>query len=83
METNEIRNGQKVCLKDAGDYVASVDHLDGDEYIKLKKDDSPDGRHHWIPVSWVDSVDEDAIYVDKTADEFTSGLMDERPAEAA
>ena len=25
METNEIKNGQKVCLKDAGDYVGSVD----------------------------------------------------------
>jgi len=83
MDINQIKNGQKVCLKDAGDYVATVDHLDGPDYIKLRKDDSPDGRHHWIPVSWVDSADENTIYVDKTPEQFNNGLFLERPAEAA
>ncbi len=36
--------------------IGSVDHLQGDA-IKLTRKDSPDGLHHYIPLSWVDHVD--------------------------
>jgi hypothetical protein len=39
-----------------GTKVGVVDHLEGDK-IKLTKNDSPDGQHHFIPTSWVDRVD--------------------------
>lgn len=50
-------------IKDHMDVIAScgkkvgvVDHLEG-QTIKLTKKDSPDGQHHFIPVSWIDRVD--------------------------
>jgi hypothetical protein len=47
-------------------HVGTVDHLDGEKYIKLTKKDSTDGRHHWIPVNWVESINEQALYLNKT-----------------
>jgi hypothetical protein len=41
-----------------GNAVGRVDRVEGDR-IKLTKDDSPDGQHHFIPASWVARVDED------------------------
>ncbi len=39
-----------------GDPIGLVDHLD-DDGIKLKwKDGESGGKHHWIPVDWVDNV---------------------------
>ena len=37
----------------------SSDHLEGRDLMKLAKDD-PDagGEHHFIPLAWVDHVDE-------------------------
>jgi hypothetical protein len=40
-----------------GTCVGKVDHVEGDT-IKLTKNDSPDGQHHRIPLSWVANVDE-------------------------
>lgn len=40
-----------------GQHVGTVDHLDGD-LIKLTKNDSPDGQHHYVPLSSVTRVDE-------------------------
>ena len=39
-----------------GNKLGVVDHLDGDR-IKLTRNDSPDGQHHFIPSSWVSRVD--------------------------
>lgn len=40
-----------------GTRVGTVDHLDGRDQIKLAKNTSPDGRHHYVPLAWVDHVD--------------------------
>ena len=39
-----------------GNKLGRVDHVEGNS-IKLTKNDSPDGMHHYIPMSWVDHVD--------------------------
>ena len=41
---------------------ATVDHIEGTDEIKLSKDDS--GQHHYIPITWVTSVD-DKVHVDR------------------
>jgi len=41
--------------------VGTVDHMDGEKYIKLNKRDSPDGQHRWVPVDWVESVNDNAV----------------------
>lgn len=63
-----------------GVHVGTVDHLDGEKWIKLAKSDSVDGRHHWIPVDWVERVDDKAIYLNKDAAAFREEALDEKPS---
>ncbi len=46
-----------------GTKVGKVDHVEGSS-IKLTKNDSPDGQHHRIPLSWVEKV-HDHIHLSK------------------
>jgi hypothetical protein len=43
-----------------------VDHMEGTESIKLNKD--ANGHHHFIPLSWVKSVD-DKVHVDRSGEQ--------------
>ncbi len=53
-----------------GTKVGKVDHVLGDK-IKLTKNDSPDGQHHTIPMSWVAKV-HDHIHLSKDHKEVES-----------
>ena len=50
-----IREHMQVVAS-CGKCVGSVDHLE-DKTLKLTRKDSPDGLHHYIPLSWIDHVD--------------------------
>ena len=54
-----------------GTHVGTVDHHDG-ERIKMTKNDSPDGQHHFIPMSWIDHVDTH-VHLTKTPADVRSG----------
>ncbi len=41
-----------------GTHVGTVDHLDGTTIKLTRKDAAAGGEHHWIPLSWVASVDD-------------------------
>jgi len=58
----DIREHQDVFAS-CGTKVGKVDHVEGDS-IKLTKNDSPDGQHHLIPLSWVAKV-HDHIHLNK------------------
>lgn len=64
IDTSSIKPHMPVVCSKGGQF-ATVDHLEGREQIKLTKDQ--DGQHHYIPMSWVTSVD-DKVHVDRTAD---------------
>ncbi|MBR1187951.1 DUF2171 domain-containing protein [Bradyrhizobium sp. AUGA SZCCT0240] len=52
--------------------VGKVDHLEGPDKIKLTKQSSPDGQHHhFIPVDWVDHVDQH-VHLNKSGADVTS-----------
>jgi len=51
----EIKEHMDV-IASCGKKVGVVDHWEAGS-IKLTKKDSPDGQHHFIPVGWVDHVD--------------------------
>lgn len=85
MELSSIKPDLMVHAKGPGSmkgvpgvHIGSVDHVDGD-FIKLKKSDSDDGRHHWIPVDWVEKIDDEAVYISKSPDEYRDERMDEQP----
>jgi hypothetical protein len=50
-----------------GGQFATVDHLEGKNSIKLKKDDH--GQHHYIPVGWVTGVENGKVVVDRPGEE--------------
>ena len=52
-----------VCSNDK--QFAKVDHVEGNQ-LKLAKDNS--GKHHYIPLEWVSTVD-DKVHVNKPGDE--------------
>jgi hypothetical protein len=60
--TSDIREHMSVYAS-CGTYIGKVDHVEGDR-IKLTKNDSIDGHHHRIPLSWVAKV-HDHIYLKK------------------
>ena len=62
-----IRERMEVVRSD-GEHVGTVDHLDGSDRIKLMRNDSADGKHHFIPTDWVGHVDQ-YVHLNKPADE--------------
>jgi hypothetical protein len=62
----QIREHMPVVCSNGGQF-AVVDHVEGDS-IKLTRKDSPDGQHHWIPLSWVTRVD-DHVHVDRPGEQ--------------
>jgi hypothetical protein len=61
------------------DPFAVVDHLEGRDFIKLAKDAS--GQHHYIPLSWVASVD-DKVHVDRPGDQAMREWKTQPPSRA-
>jgi hypothetical protein len=62
-----IRERMEVVRSD-GEHVGTVDRLDGSDRIKLMRNDSADGKHHFIPTDWVGRVDQ-YVHLNKPADE--------------
>jgi hypothetical protein len=65
VDTNLIKPNMPVVCSENGQF-AVVDHLEGKSAIKLNKDAK--GQHHYIPMSWVASVDA-KVHVDRTGDQ--------------
>lgn len=66
INTNSIKPDMPVVCSQDGQF-AEVDHLEGTDTIKLKRDKT--GQHHYIPVSWVVSTDGGKVKVDRPGEE--------------
>ncbi|MCM8557769.1 DUF2171 domain-containing protein [Sphingomicrobium sediminis] len=49
-----------------GQHVGTVDKIDDDDIV-LTKSDSMDNQHHRIPMSQVDRVDDNRVYLEPSA----------------
>jgi hypothetical protein len=56
-DTLSIKEHMAVIGAD-GTRLGTVDHLEGEDRIKLTRSGSDDDRHHYIPTDWVDHIDE-------------------------
>lgn len=65
-QTNQIQPDMPVVCSEDGQF-ATVDHMEGTDTLKLKKDDS--GQHHYIPLSWVTSIEGDKVKIDRPGDQ--------------
>ena len=67
IQPSEIREHMDVEGSDGG-HVGRVDKLIGDE-IELTKFDLGSGlKHHMIPLSWVDIIDQEEVRLNRTKD---------------
>jgi hypothetical protein len=67
VQPSQIKEHMDVISAD-GSKIGSVDHLEGTNQIKLTKHDASDGKHHLIPMSWVDHVDQH-VHLNKAAND--------------
>ncbi len=67
IQSSQIREHMEVVGSDGG-HVGKVDKVMGEE-IELAKFDMGSGlKHHMIPVSWVEQVEDDKICLNMTKD---------------
>ena len=67
IQAAEIKEHMEVIGSD-GDHVGRVDHVVGTE-IELAKFDIGAGlKHHMIPLTWVDRVEDDKVCLNLTKD---------------
>jgi len=62
IQANMIKPNMSVICSQGGEF-AKVDHMEGDKTIKLMKDSH--GQHHYIPLSWVTSAENNKVTVDR------------------
>lgn len=74
IQGKEIKEHMDILAAD-GEKVGTVDHLEGADKIKLTKSGSPDGKHHLIPLSFVDHVDAH-VHLNKKAQDVRSQWSD-------
>lgn len=65
INANQIKPKTPVVCSNNGQF-AVVDHMEGKDIIKLTKD--ANGQHHYIPLSWVTSVDKQ-VHIDRPGDQ--------------
>ena len=66
VKASDIKPDMPVVCSLDGEF-AKVDHMQGDKTIKLMKD--AHGQHHFIPLSWVTSIENGQVKVDRPGDE--------------
>ncbi|HEY8035020.1 MAG TPA: DUF2171 domain-containing protein [Methylobacter sp.] len=66
INTEQIKPEMPVVCSQDGQF-ATVDHMEGANVIKLKKDKR--GQHHYIPVSWVRSIEGNKVKIDRPGDQ--------------
>lgn len=66
VKASDIKPDMPVVCSLDGEF-AKVDHMQGDTTIKLMKDKH--GQHHFIPLSWVTSIENGQVKVDRPGDE--------------
>jgi len=65
----------------SGTLVGTVEKMEAGLYVRLKPSGEVDGRTHWFPVAWIEDVDDKAVYLSKTPEEFSRDQLDENPLE--
>jgi len=66
VDQGKIREHMPVISSDNQQF-GTVDKVEGDS-IKLTRDSSRDGQHHWMPMNWVTRIDEH-VHVDRSGEQ--------------
>jgi len=72
---SEIKEHTQVVAS-CGTHVGVVDHLDGERIKLAKSDPESGGKHHSIPLEWVDKVDANKVVLTKNHEEVFAGWQE-------
>lgn len=75
---SQIENHMPVVCTD-GTKLGTVDHLEGENSIKLTRDEN--GNHHWIPIGWVTGIDSGQVTIDRSVAQAQEEWSDSNPEE--
>lgn len=78
---DQVKEHAEVVGSD-GSHVGTVDKVRGDRIVLTKSDADAGGRHHSVPSSWVQSVDDKKVTLSKTAEEAKKHWRDEESNQA-
>lgn len=67
IEASQIREHMEVVGSDGG-HVGKVDHVMGAEIELAKLDFGSGFKHHLIPLTWVDTIQDDKVCLNITKD---------------
>ena len=67
-DTSQIREQMEVVGSD-GQHVGTVDRVENDKIKLTRKDPEAEGQHHYIPIDWVDSVEQNEVRLNKMSGE--------------
>lgn len=67
--TTDIKEHASV-IASCGTEVGKVDHLEGQDAIKLTRSDD---EHHVIPLSWVSEVKDEQVILNKNSEDVRNG----------
>ena len=56
-------------IASCGTNVGKVDHLEGENSIKLTRSDDENNEHHIIPLSWVSEIKDDNVILNKNSED--------------
>ncbi len=73
---SHIKPNLKVLAK--GVKVGSVDTVDGN-FLKLNRKDADDKSHHWIPLDWIEKIDEHAVFLNHSAADYKHLRRNSKP----
>ncbi len=68
VDVAQIKEHAEVVGSD-GAHVGTVDHVDNGEIKLTKKDAGAGGLHHYIPVDFVQSIEDNTVRLDRPAEE--------------
>lgn len=66
--TTDIKEHASV-IASCGTEVGKVDHLEGQDAIKLTRSDDENNEHHVIPLSWVSEVKDEQLILNKNSED--------------
>jgi hypothetical protein len=78
IDTGMIREHMEVIGSD-GRHVGKVDHVMGQDIELAKMDLGAGFKHHLIPVSWVDRIEDDKVCLTLTQDEAKTRWTEAKP----
>ncbi len=64
INVESIKNHADV-IASCGTQIGKVDHLEGQDSIKLTRSDDEHNEHHLIPVSWVSEIKDGNVILNK------------------